>query len=175
LGEEPKYISNTSAPIDEINILNTTIAYNQEGIEVVCPRPDFAQIQFQNSILTFNNHSVILDEADFNPFYSCFYNTSGPSWSGSNGNIGVDPLFADAVNGNFNLLEESPCIDSGNPNEFDPDGTRLDIGAYYYDAVPEAPYLNPLSKNANNNPVLTWVPGSDLDIQKYLVSKWQVS
>ena len=29
-------------------------------------------------------------------------------------------------------MEISPCIDSGNPIYTDPDGTRLDIGAYYF-------------------------------------------
>lgn len=29
------------------------------------------------------------------------------------GNIGADPLFADAEGGNYNLLENSPCIDAG--------------------------------------------------------------
>jgi len=46
----------------------------------------------------------------------------------------ADPLFAGLYNGNFYLTEESPCIDAGDPESpRDPDGTRADIGAYYYD------------------------------------------
>ena len=42
-----------------------------------------------------------------------------------------DPLFIDTNNLNFNYLESSPCIDAGNPNQFDPDGTIRDIGASF--------------------------------------------
>jgi hypothetical protein len=60
------------------------------------------------------------------------------------GNIDVDPLFADANNGNYHLLEDSPCIDAGDPNyPYDPNetdldgkpriiGGRIDMGAYEY-------------------------------------------
>ena len=33
----------------------------------------------------------------------------------------------------YYLSETSVCIDAGNPDYTDPDGTRLDIGKYYYD------------------------------------------
>lgn len=32
----------------------------------------------------------------------------------------------------YSYSDTSPCIDSGDPNETDPDGTRIDIGANYY-------------------------------------------
>jgi predicted outer membrane repeat protein len=61
------------------------------------------------------------------------------------GNITSDPLFVDFANNNFSLQENSPCIDAGNPDsnedflswlydeaDRDPDGTRLDMGAFYY-------------------------------------------
>jgi hypothetical protein len=37
--------------------------------------------------------------------------------------------------GDYHLQWDSPCIDSGDPNLIynDPDGTRADMGAYYYD------------------------------------------
>lgn len=50
------------------------------------------------------------------------------------GNISSNPLFVDINNGDFHLHENSPCIDAGDPSSpNDPDGTRADIGAYYYD------------------------------------------
>ena len=44
-------------------------------------------------------------------------------------------MFADPDNGDLTLLESSPAIDSGNPSEeySDPDGTRSDMGAFYFD------------------------------------------
>jgi hypothetical protein len=50
------------------------------------------------------------------------------------GNIDADPLFADPSAGDYSLLEDSPCIDAGDPNTYpDPDGTVSDIGAFYFD------------------------------------------
>ncbi len=47
------------------------------------------------------------------------------------GIINSDPKFKDAENRDYNLLEESPCIDAGDPSEqfFDNDGSRSDMGA----------------------------------------------
>ena len=60
-------------------------------------------------------------------------------WTGE-GNINEDPLFEDPSNGDFHLTENSPCIDAGNTASVpDPDGTIIDIGAYYFhqsDVIP---------------------------------------
>ena len=61
-----------------------------------------------------------------------------------NSNIDVDPLFTDLLNDDFTLLKESPCVDAGDPDldddgiswetdadDQDPDGTRMDMGAFY--------------------------------------------
>jgi len=48
-------------------------------------------------------------------------------------NIYMDPLFVEPGMGNFNLTENSPCIDAGDPaSPIDPDGTIADMGAYYF-------------------------------------------
>ncbi len=36
---------------------------------------------------------------------------------------------------NYNLSNGSPCIDSGDPSQFDLDGTRRDIGAHIIQSV----------------------------------------
>ncbi|MDG2363785.1 MAG: hypothetical protein P8L80_06770, partial [Flavobacteriales bacterium] len=49
------------------------------------------------------------------------------------GNISNYPIFVDADAGDFTLQENSPCIDSGDPNSAnDPDGTIADMGAFYF-------------------------------------------
>lgn len=48
-------------------------------------------------------------------------------------NIFLDPLMVDVQNNDFRLSEDSPCIDGGDPESpFDPDGTIVDIGCFYY-------------------------------------------
>jgi hypothetical protein len=46
------------------------------------------------------------------------------------GDISADPLFVDPDNGDYHLQVGSPCIDAGDPNILDPDGSRSDRGAY---------------------------------------------
>ncbi len=56
---------------------------------------------------------------------------AGVYWLGVN--IDEVPLFVDAENGDYHLMENSPCIDAGNPYlPYDPDDTIADIGAYYF-------------------------------------------
>jgi len=74
-------------------------------------------------------------------------------WTGDldgTGNFGDDPLFVDPNNDDYHLLEDSPCIDAGDPNyipepnETDLDGKlrviggRIDMGAYESPVLAEA-------------------------------------
>ena len=48
-------------------------------------------------------------------------------------NLFTDPLFIAPDENNFRLRSNSPCINAGDPNSPpDPDGTRTDMGAFYY-------------------------------------------
>ncbi len=52
------------------------------------------------------------------------------------GNINDTPMFVNASEDNYHLTSASPCIDAGDPSSPpDPDGTRADMGAYYFDQV----------------------------------------
>ncbi len=58
------------------------------------------------------------------------------------GNFDSDPLFVDPDNGDFHLTADSPCIDTGDPDSpLDPDGTRADMGAYYFDRRGDPPQI----------------------------------
>ena len=55
------------------------------------------------------------------------------------GNIDQDPLFLNPDEDDFHLTENSPCIDTGDPHyPPDPDGTRADMGAFYFHHTPGA-------------------------------------
>lgn len=58
-----------------------------------------------------------------------------PNPAGTNGNISVDPLYTDLSNSDpllwdLRLQSSSQCINAGDPELLDADGTRSDIGAY---------------------------------------------
>jgi len=53
-------------------------------------------------------------------------------WTGT-GNINSDPCFLLPTMGDYRLLWESPCIDAGKTGDYDPDVTRRDMGAWYFD------------------------------------------
>ncbi len=68
------------------------------------------------------------------------------------GNIDLDPLFAEGECNAYLLSEDSPCIDAGDPDSpLDEDGTRADLGAYpclrysyVYGRVVDAVDLSPI-------------------------------
>lgn len=56
------------------------------------------------------------------------------------GCLELNPLYVSLPQENFNLLEGSPCIDTGNPGDpLDPDDTRTDMGALYFNQSAVAP------------------------------------
>jgi len=65
-------------------------------------------------------------------------------WAGT-GNINAAPLFAAPALQECRLLWGSPCIDAGDPaGSPDPDGTRCDMGAHFFDQTRQLTlYLTP--------------------------------
>ena len=59
-------------------------------------------------------------------FPASFLNMGDPT--GSNGNISADPQFVNVAAGDFHLGAGSACIDAGEPQMLDDDGTRADMG-----------------------------------------------
>ena len=112
---------------------NATITDNDIGIDV------YGILNMRNSIVWDNNVSIIdQDAVSIAVTYSCIED----GWVGV-GNIDDDPLFIDPITYNYRLIWGSPCIDTGDPDfngdniewpdcpeSCDPDGTRMDMGAY---------------------------------------------
>jgi len=75
------------------------------------------------------NAQVYELSGSFTATYSCVQD----GWPGT-GDISDDPMFVNATNSDFHLQPNSPCIDTGDPNSpLDPDSTRADMGALYFD------------------------------------------
>ena len=62
--------------------------------------------------------------------------------------LNSNPQFTNLYELNFSYEFDSPCIDSGNPELFDPDGTRRDIGVIFYNQN------NLISGDCNNDEML---------------------
>lgn len=100
----------------------------------------------ENNIFFENNRPAIEHDETSTPIvrYNDFYgNWDDDIYAGVNGNISEDPLFVNPQRPepdnpesyDFHLQQGSPCIDAGNPesdfcNEPQPNGCRIDMGAY---------------------------------------------
>ena len=113
--------------------------------------------QFHNIILWGNTANVgaqvyFMDNNSSADFYYCNIQ-DGQAGFGGFPNVGAyigcidaDPLFSGSGDYSLSWMSypvvdptQSPCIDKGDPTMFDPDGTRCDIGVYYFDQRPETP------------------------------------
>lgn len=155
--------------------------------------------QFMNNIIYFNKsyistkgEQVYLQSAGSDPgFQYCNIEDGLSGFGGAgvlnyygfyNDNLESDPIFEDALSGNYNISwknypfddeTKSPCIDAGCPTlEGDPDCSCCDIGAHYYLQVLEEPAaLNPFICVPDLSFIATWTTsygalGYYLDVAK---------
>lgn len=141
-------------------ITNVTVVGNGIGIT----HPNWGQPDISNSIFWNNNNAdLVLCQAR----YSCIERGGA-----GEGNITLDPLFADLAGGDYHLLSErgrhrpttqewilddvtSPCVDGGEPwgdpsAERMPNGGRLNMGAFggtYYASMSEWPLAGDINRD----------------------------
>ncbi len=122
-------------PPNFIKLINNTVCENEYFLS--------------NSLLAYITNCIIWDNTNFLPTpsgpipysinYSCIQQTN-VQYNGGTGVIIQDPLFRDATIDDFTLqwssIQKSPCIDTGDPTSGeDPDGSIVDMGAYYKEHV----------------------------------------
>jgi len=125
---------------------NTIYSNSQNGIYTTEDNPSV----IKNNIIVNNGEYGIkrVGTVDMDLSYNDVWNNTLDNYNGVSADptdISADPLFADPANGDFHLKSEygrwngtgwvndnetSPCIDAGDPSEKDPDGTRINMGAY---------------------------------------------
>lgn len=129
------YLNNNS----NCEILNTTIVYDSiaNGTAIYADVGSSANIV--NSVI-WGHPSPVFDGTGV--ITATYSNIQGSLYPGI-GNITSDSWFVDPLNADFNLswinfpipdVTKSPCIDTGDPaSPKDPDSTRADMGAYYFE------------------------------------------
>jgi parallel beta-helix repeat protein len=90
------------------------------------------------------------------------------------GNLFTNPLFVSPADSNFQLLPASPCINAGDPvSPADPDGTRADIGAYYFNFGVYNVIFNEINyKSANSFDTGDWVELYNINESEADISGW---
>jgi len=135
-----------------VTVSNNTIVGNGSGVYVSRPPFGSGNIQdFHGNIIAFNtaNGFASVTSASITAFsHNDVFGNAGGNYDAflppaGQGNISLDPLFADRAGGDYRLKQSSPCIDAGYDAAADPGGTDLggsprlqgehvDIGAYEY-------------------------------------------
>ena len=147
--------------LDNAEIYNNNIVYTT-GYHGILMLEYHSGVRFINNIIAFNSDDGIQTyggQGDAVIEYNdCYNNGSNYAFcSPGLGCISVNPLFENQSAGNYQLLENSPCIDAGDPAyPPDPDSTRADIGAFFFDQfIPPVDDLVIIIEN--ENVILTWI------------------
>ena len=151
-------------------IYNNTIVGNSAGdgggLHFYIPE-EAEDVLYKNNIIAFNPYGggvhVVSPYSDSTNWdYNLIFGNEDYDYEGiipGEHDIQEDPLFVDRFSGDYHLLPNSPCIDAGDPDfPLDPDSTRADIGAYYFDQTvgiddpgePSGPYQFRLHQNYPN-------------------------
>jgi hypothetical protein len=138
------YLSNGIYGVDSYQPVhrNNTIVTVSAGVaKGICLESTNAIID--NCIVVGDGNSVGIYCQNSNPAIS--YNDvwhHGANYQGCQPGVGAisgNPLFVGGTPYSYHLYPESPCIDTGNPSYADPDGSRSDMGAFYYPHVSVPP------------------------------------
>ena len=114
-----------------LNIRNATICNNIANQQGGALAKFNSNINMNSSIIWYNIPYTFYENAGGSGGIGASYSNIEGGYGGS---MNIDPLFVNYTNGDYYLTEDSPCIDTGDPNPIfnDPDGTRNDMGAFYF-------------------------------------------
>ncbi|MDG1798983.1 MAG: hypothetical protein P8H35_10495, partial [Flavobacteriales bacterium] len=170
-----------SLPSNNLKLNNTTIINNSSGNNTSFYISRKTEIS--NLILISSNsgyHAFIQDSTIVN-----YSNVGGgkPQFSDPNdvsyqklvwgtGNIDSSPQFVDSANGDYTLVPGSPGVDAGNPDlngngipwqndpeDQDPDGTRMDMGYGYAAQGPVVNFSSPIISGSGGDVTYAWSTG----------------
>lgn len=148
------------------SVIGSVFAHNQQGVRTTCYPTEVLRLSYAEPVIErstfYGNGAVKLyatDSAIVTIRNSIFagaptgtitaqngaqihitYSDLETSYTGT-GNLAIDPFFVNEAGGDYHLQEKSSCIDVGDPaSSKDPDSTRADMGAYYYNQIRTVQY-----------------------------------
>jgi fibronectin type 3 domain-containing protein len=166
-------------------ISNNTIDSNSSGVGWKGGGLYFnwvADVIVRNNIIT--NNLVgggIRGESGKNIHYNNVWNNEGGNYLDCSPNaddISADPQFVDPESEDYHLKFTSLCIDAGDPaSPFDPDGTRADMGAFFFDqrGLDITPPATPSSLKAipqNERVALSWFHEEEPDLSHFKIYRY---
>ncbi|OQY27159.1 MAG: hypothetical protein B6244_11515 [Candidatus Cloacimonetes bacterium 4572_55] len=137
--------SSPNSTVSNLTVVNNTLFdISRDGVTVGNGSKNLSYPNgvIKNNIIVKTGYSGIRIETsgclyDYNCFYDCprDYVSEAARLDLSTHDLLINPLFVDVVNGKFRLDSSSPCVDAGDPlsdyiNEPDPNGKRINMGAY---------------------------------------------
>jgi hypothetical protein len=89
-----------------------------------------------SNTIVYENYAPAGQQDELAGTFVVTYSDIKGGWPGT-GNIDADPVFVGPYNQDFYLRWHSPCINAGDPDPMynDPDGTRNDMGAFYFNTA----------------------------------------
>ena len=151
-------IENSNSIIENCTIVNNTSQTspnNGDGGVMISSQSIENQSEIKNTIIYDNNtlHQYVDRTGNMNLNHSLLGSIYPNDLTVGNSNIlNTDPLWVNPLDGDYILQYDSECVDAGNPDndddglswvfdedDWDPDGTRLDMGALYLeqnDSIP---------------------------------------
>ncbi|MCF7810887.1 right-handed parallel beta-helix repeat-containing protein [bacterium] len=106
-----------------------------------------SSLDFLNNIVCTDNEARFAfgtRDSELSGGYNCYFGFEDyyPDNEPLDGDFTVYPRFRRPTYGDLRLRADSPCIDAGDPDsDNDPDDTRADIGAYYFNSRAEPPCI----------------------------------
>ena len=165
MGMSSLFINKGSAVITNCTFVNSTSSQYEGWQANAIFGSNADSVSVVNSIFYlkssyFDENAIFMSpQAGIHISYSLFWNYNNHlrnnidvNYTGINGCLDDDPDFV-IPDINFNLLWYSPCVDSGDPNILDADGSVSDMGALpFVRNVPEvsSPYITNVASNSTS-------------------------
>ncbi len=141
-----------------------------------------AEVIVRNNIIT--NNLVgggIRGESGKSIHFNNVWNNEGGNYVDCSPNaddMSADPQFVDPNSEDYHLKSTSPCIDAGDSSSpLDPDGTRADMGAFYFDqriqdTIPPATPSSLKAIPQNGRVALSWFHEEEPDLSHFKIYRY---